>query len=127
MTDSQTSLNKKTILVVDDDPDFVEVIATDLADMGYKVITAYTGMEGLRQIENSKPDLLILDFMMPEMNGTDVLNKLRNEGNKIPVILITALSARDIEVEARQYEARYIIKPYKFEELQTVIQNLIGK
>jgi DNA-binding response OmpR family regulator len=127
MTDSQTSSNKKTILVVDDEPDFVEAIAIDLADMGYEVITAYTGMEGLRQIEKSKPDLLILDFMMREMNGSSVLKELRNEGNKIPVILITALINREMEVEARQCEARYITKPYEFEELQTVIQDLIGK
>jgi CheY-like chemotaxis protein len=122
----QFGSNKKTILVVDDESDFVKIITSDLEDMGYQIIKAYSGRECLKKIEELKPDLVILDFMMPEMSGSEVLNTLRNENNKVPVILLTVHNLRYVEDKARHYTVKCMSKPYKLDELQATIEDLIG-
>ena len=83
----------KTILVVDDSPDTVEMVKVALEASGFSVNTASSGSEGLRKACESPPDLMILDIMMPEMNGFEVLEKLRSEEEtaQIPVIFLTEI------------------------------------
>ena len=84
--------SKKTIMVVDDNPDIITIIKTILEGKGYNVISASSGQELLNLLKNQKPDLIILDIMMPEMDGLEVLTKLKGvtDTTSIPVILLTA-------------------------------------
>ncbi len=87
---------KKKILLIDDDPDFVEAVRVIIENGGYDVQVAYDGAEGLEAVGQQKPDLIILDVMMPVMNGHEACAKLKAdpETAKIPIILLTAVADR---------------------------------
>lgn len=87
---------KKKILLVDDDPDFVEAVRVIVESGGYDVRVAYDGKEGLEAVAEEKPDLIVLDVMMPVMNGHEACSTLKKdpETAKIPIILLTAVADR---------------------------------
>ena len=89
-------MSEKKILLVDDDPDFVDAVKVVVEEGGYEVAVAYGGQEGLDLVPEFKPDLIVLDVMMPEVNGHDVCQKLKGnpETAEIPVILLTAVASR---------------------------------
>jgi CheY-like chemotaxis protein len=126
---------KKKILLIDDDPDFVEAVKVIVENGGYEVKVAYDGQEGLEAVEEEKPDLIVLDVMMPVMNGHEACAKLK--GNKdtadIPVILLTAVADR---VTTSKYTHRdmleseaedYMPKPVEPKELLELIKNWLNK
>jgi len=84
---------KFKVMLVDDDMTLHEMYAERLAAEGYEIVSAYDGEEALTKIAADKPDIILLDIMMPKINGIDVMKKLRSEKEteKIPVILLTAL------------------------------------
>lgn len=88
--------DKKLILLVDDDPDFVEAVRVIVENGGYEVTVAYDGQEGLEAVAERKPDLIVLDVMMPVMNGHEACAKLKasKETEDIPIILLTAVADR---------------------------------
>ncbi len=88
--------DKKLILLVDDDPDFVEAVRVIVENGGYEVDVAYDGQEGLEAVAERKPDLIVLDVMMPVMNGHEACAKLKGskETESIPIILLTAVADR---------------------------------
>lgn len=88
--------DKKLILLVDDDPDFVEAVRVIVENGGYEVEVAYDGQEGLEAVAERKPDLIVLDVMMPVMNGHEACAKLKgsDDTKEIPVILLTAVADR---------------------------------
>lgn len=88
--------DKKQILLVDDDPDFVEAVRVIVESGGYDVRVAYDGQEGLEAVAEEKPDLIVLDVMMPVMNGHEACAKLKSEDatREIPIILLTAVADR---------------------------------
>lgn len=88
--------DKKNILLVDDDPDFVEAVRVIVESGGYNVRVAYDGKEGLEAVAEEKPDLIVLDVMMPVMNGHEACAHLKKdpETAKIPIILLTAVAER---------------------------------
>ncbi|MGI9535446.1 MAG: response regulator [Desulfocapsaceae bacterium] len=88
--------DKKLILLVDDDPDFVEAVRVIVENGGYEVAVAYDGQEGLEAVAERKPDLIVLDVMMPVMNGHEACAKLKGskETEEIPIILLTAVADR---------------------------------
>ena len=88
--------DKKLILLVDDDPDFVEAVRVIVENGGYEVAVAYDGQEGLEAVAERKPDLIVLDVMMPVMNGHQACAKLKasKETESIPIILLTAVADR---------------------------------
>jgi len=121
---------KKTILVVDDNPDIVTVVKTLLEVKGYKVQSAYSGQEVFNLLAKQKPDLIILDIMMPRMDGLEVLTRLKGDSNTrpIPVVLLTAkqpdeaiLGGYDIWADS------YITNPFTNTQLLNVINRLIGE
>ncbi len=130
MTDPQIPASKGTILVADDDPDIVAIAKTTLEDTGYVVQTAYNGMEVFSRLEEQKSDLIILDIMMPQMDGWKVLQQLKGNADysSIPVILVTAkVQYEDL---LRGYERRtdcYITKPFTAAQLITGISFFLGK
>jgi len=113
------------ILLIDDDVDFVTATKTVLESKPYEVITAYQGDEGLKKVREEKPDLIILDIIMPAKSGFTVCDELKRDPqlSKIPVLLLTSLSQRIGEVsisvsEGLTVEAEdYIDKPVSPEEL----------
>ena len=88
--------DKKLILLVDDDPDFVEAVRVIVENGGYEVEVAYDGQEGLEAVAERKPDLIVLDVMMPVMNGHEACAKLKGneETAEIPIILLTSVADR---------------------------------
>lgn len=103
-----------TILVVDDHALNLELLKQDLGDVGYKVVTARSGREALTILPRSSPDLILLDIMMPEISGLEVLKRLRqaSETRDIPVILVTAKSqSRDVVEGLRAGANDYVTKP----------------
>lgn len=110
----------QTILVVDDQPDNVFILQDRLQREGFKILTAYDGLSCISIAENEKPDLILLDVMMPGLSGFDVCERLlKNPAtNSIPVILVTALT--DVEDIKRGLQAGafdYVKKPYNRAEL----------
>ncbi len=122
---------KKKILLIDDDPDFVEAVKVIVENGGYDVAVAYDGEEGLEAVAAEKPDLIVLDVMMPVMNGHEACAKLKANPDtaKIPVILLTAVADR---VTTSTYTHRdmlesdaedYMPKPVEPQELLKLIKN----
>ena len=109
-----------TILVVDDEPDLVELISYNLQQQGHSVITAGDGREALAQAKSRQPDLVVLDVMMPEINGIEVARRLRSqtETASMPIIMLTAKSEETHELEGLGAGADdYISKPFSMQVL----------
>ncbi len=83
-------MDKKKILLVDDEMDFVMIMGKRIKYWGYELITASNGKEALEAIEEKRPDLVVLDYMMPEMDGVATLKEIRKVSKEIPVIMLTA-------------------------------------
>ena len=83
---------KRKILIVDDEPDFLEVMRTRLEDDDYEVTTVASGEEALNYVKNDKPDAVLLDILMPGIDGLEVLKKIRKIDDSLPVYMITAFS-----------------------------------
>ena len=122
---------RKDILLVDDDPDFVEAVKVIVEKAGYDVRVAYDGQEGIDAVKEKMPDLIVLDVMMPVMNGHEACAKLKGnaETAEIPIILLTAVADR---VTTSTYTHRdmleseaddYIPKPVEPNDLLELIKN----
>jgi len=121
---------KSTIMVVDDDPDLVTLIRAILEQQGFNVLCAYDGPQALAGLEMQKPDLILLDIMMPEMDGFEVLRRLKAapETSSIPIILLTALDEdEDILTGYKMGADHYITKPFKRTHLVAVINHLLSE
>ena len=123
------SKNSK-ILLVDDEEDILEFLSYNLKREGYKIETANNGISALKKIERSKPDLIILDVMMPEMDGIEVCEKIR-EKDKFEDVLILFLTARSEEYsELAGFSAGaddYITKPIKPKVLVSKVKSLLRR
>jgi adenylate cyclase len=123
-------VNKPLILLVEDEADMVQAIRLRLEANGYEVITAGDGPEGLHLAREKEPDLIILDVMLPRMDGFTVCRMLKfdNKYEKIPIIMFTARTqASDIGRGKEMGADAYITKPFKAEELLQKIKSLLGK
>jgi DNA-binding response OmpR family regulator len=98
---SMTSIHKHRILVVDDDPQVFKIISRLLDSEKYEVEAAGDGPEALRKIQHNRPELLILDLMMPGMSGIEVCQKVKNSAGNHP-IMVLVLSAKDAQVDRRK-------------------------
>ncbi|MEI7553869.1 response regulator [Candidatus Chlorohelix sp.] len=110
----------RKILVIDDEPGIVDIVETNLLGEGFEVISAKDGKEGLDKIRSEFPDLVILDVMMPEMDGWQVLRELEKEPETagIPVIMLTAKAADEDYIYGLEEGAvEYLTKPFFPQEL----------
>ena len=113
---------KGTILIVDDNREIVDSLGKLLAIEGYEILTAYDGMEALGVLEKSQPDLILLDVMMPRLNGLSALMKIR-ESHNIPAIMLSAKTEESDKVSGLLLGADdYIEKPYNPAELLARVQ-----
>ncbi len=129
MTDALFQGVKSTIMVVDDDPDLVTLIRAILEQKEFNVLCAYDGPQALADLEKQKPDLILLDIMMPEMDGFEVLRRLKaaTETSSIPVILLSALNQlKDISTGYEMGADHYITKPFTIAHLMAVIDHLLS-
>ena len=116
--DSQT--HKPTVLIVDDNPNNIKVIALILRSLGYNLVVATNGQQAIDMVDRTKPDIILLDIMMPEMDGYDACTiiKAKPECENVPVIFITALSESENLVRAFEVGGvDYITKPFNKDEL----------
>jgi DNA-binding response OmpR family regulator len=118
------------VLVVDDDQDILELVAFRLGRAGYKVLLAHDGQEGLEIALAEKPDLAVLDVMMPKLDGYELTRRLREEEatSRMPIILLTA-RAQDSDVD-RGFEVGaddYLRKPFSPQELSARVQRILGR
>jgi CheY-like chemotaxis protein len=113
---------KKTILVVDDEQEFLDIIKMRLEANNYNVIAAADGKEALDKIKNNKVDAVLLDILMPGMNGLEVLKKVRRENKSLPVFIITAFSSDERFELANKFNASGFI--VKTDDMQKQIENI---
>ena len=121
---------QRTIMVVDDNPDIITIVKTILEGKGYYVLSASSGQELLNLLADRKPDLIILDIMMPEMDGLEVLGRLKavTETASIPVILLTAkVQYEDVLGGYKLGADYYITKPFTSTQLVNGINLLLGE
>lgn len=115
----------KTILVVDDEEDIRLLYEEELADEGYRVITANDGLEALEQIKTQNPDLVTLDLKMPRMDGVEFLRKVRETHRTLPIIISTAYGEYKQDFSVWLSDA-YITKSSDLTELKSKIKELLG-
>ncbi|MFD0717536.1 response regulator transcription factor [Paenibacillus sp. GCM10027626] len=116
------------ILVVDDDEKIISLLRRSLAFEGYEVMTANNGLEGLKQMMVSDPDLLVLDVMMPQVDGWEVCHRVREGGSEVPILMLTAKD--DIQDRVKGLDAGaddYLVKPFALEELLARVRALLRR
>ncbi|MFF2287787.1 response regulator transcription factor [Peribacillus butanolivorans] len=118
---------KQRILVVEDEVQIATILKIELEYEGYEVLVAHTGKAGLEAaLQQEKLDLILLDVMLPEMNGIEVLRRIRNENTLLPIILLTARNITMDKVTGLDQGANdYITKPFEIEELLARIRSCI--
>ena len=115
-------------LVIDDDPAITSVLKRGLSYEGFAVDTAASGQEGLRIARDQPPDLVVLDVMMPEMDGLEVLQRLRSADAQLPVLLLTGRDGPADEVKGLESGADdYVTKPFSFDVLLAHIRALLRR
>lgn len=114
---------KKTVLIVEDEKNIVDIVRFNLIREGYETLEAYDGEAGLAAAREKKPDLILLDVMMPRMTGFEVCKTLRGEGDNTPVIILTAREEEEDKVLGLEIGADdYITKPFSMRELMARVK-----
>ncbi|MCX9011200.1 MAG: response regulator [Candidatus Methanoperedens sp.] len=117
----------KKIMVVDDEPDTVDLVKLVLETEGFDVITAYSGSECLKKLEEEKVDAVLLDIMMPEMDGWEVFKKIKEKYEDLPVAMLTVRN-QDIDKMLGLHVLKandYITKPFGRKELVERVKKLV--
>jgi len=119
---------QKSILVVDDDDEIRELLEFDLQQSGYNIDTASNGVEGLEKALSNHYDLVLLDVMMPKMNGFDVCKNIRKARNPVPILLLTAKGTIHDKTEGFECGADdYLIKPFDIQEVLLRVRALMRR
>jgi two-component system, OmpR family, KDP operon response regulator KdpE len=115
------------ILIVDDDPNLLVLLADQLRADGYETITARDGDEALRRLRSSWPDLLIIDMMMPRMDGLTLAREIKGQAD-LPIIVLSAIDAGDSKADLLEEVAEdYVTKPYHYPELRARINRVLRR
>ena len=118
----------KNILVVDDDDEIRDLLEFDLQQSGYNIDTAKNGLEGLEKALSNHYDLILLDVMMPKMNGFDVCKNIRKAKNAVPILLLTAKGTINDKTEGFDCGADdYLIKPFDIQEVLLRVRALLRR
>lgn len=121
-------MDTKKILIIEDEPNIRELILYNLKTNGYEGIAAEDGIMGITMVHREKPDLILLDIMLPGKNGYEICRELRNEGNNTPIIMITAKTEETDKVMGLEYGADdYISKPFGIREMMARIKAVLRR
>ena len=116
------------ILLVEDDRSIASFVEPELEHLGFRVRCAYDGPSGLEEAQRFEPELIVLDIMLPGLDGVGVLKRLRQEGNRVPVIMLTARDTTLDKVHSLDHGADdYLTKPFDIEELLARIRALLRR
>src|SRR3990167_2216133 len=116
------------ILIVEDDPSIAIGLEDNLKMAGFHAVVARDGEEALEKVKKEKPDLIILDIMLPKMNGLDVCRKLKEQGSRVPVIILSALGQESDKVTGLELGADdYVTKPFSPRELIVRIKAVLRR
>jgi DNA-binding response OmpR family regulator len=122
--------DRKRILIVEDETELVKAIEIRIKHAGYEVLTAYDGQEGLEKAKKEKPDLIILDLMLPKMDGYKVCALLKKDArfSRIPIIMLTARAQEsDKKLGFEVAVDAYITKPFQHEVVLAKVRDLLGE
>jgi two-component system alkaline phosphatase synthesis response regulator PhoP len=120
--------NDTTILLVEDEENLHEALKLNLELEGYNIVSAMDGMQALKALQNQYFDLMILDIMLPEMDGIEVLETIRIQNNELPVLILSAKNtSADRVLGLKKGADDYLTKPFNLEELLLRVQKLIEK
>jgi two-component system OmpR family response regulator len=123
-----TEEQQHRVLVVDDEPNIVDVIAMALRYQGFEVASAATGNEALAQVREFRPHLMVLDVMLPDMEGFDVARRLGADRARVPIVFLTARDATDDRVRGLTVGGDdYMTKPFSLEELVARIRTILRR
>jgi two-component system OmpR family response regulator len=116
------------VLVVDDEPNIVDVVSMALRYQGFEVASAGTGAEALSQVSNFHPHIIVLDVMLPDMEGFDVARRLGADRARVPIVFLTARDATDDKVRGLSIGGDdYVTKPFSLEELVARIRSILRR
>ena len=116
------------VLVVDDEPNITELVAMALKYVGFDVATASSGRDALSSVGDFRPDLIVLDVMMPDLDGFEVCRRLRADGIRVPVVYLTARDATEDKVRGLTLGGDdYVTKPFSLEELVARIRAVLRR
>ena len=119
--------NQPLVLVADDEPRITKLVAVTLADEGFRVVTASGGEEALRKAEEVRPDIVLLDVVMPDLDGIEVMRRLR-EWRPVPVILLTAKGSNSDKARGLDLGADdYVAKPFHPDELAARVRSVLRR
>ncbi|MBN1289148.1 MAG: response regulator [Actinobacteria bacterium] len=130
MADHPSEEPERKILIIDDDPSINELVCMALTNEGYYTYDALSGIRGYRLAKKEQPDIIILDVMMPEMDGFEVFRKLRldPETKRIPVLFLSALTTEDaIQKGLYMGASGYITKPFDLTALIEKVKGILGQ
>ena len=117
--------SRKCILVIDDEPDTADMFAEMMQLNGYRVVVSYGGAQALRMVARERPDLVMLDVMMPDVSGMDILRFMRRDPRleQIPVLVVSARSRPDdIQAGLEAGANQYLTKPVSYRELHKAVE-----
>ena len=121
-------MGTKKILVIEDEPNIRELVLYNLKTNGYEGLAAEDGIMGITMVHREKPDLILLDIMLPEKNGYEICRELREEGNNTPIIMITAKTEETDKVMGLDCGADdYITKPFGIREMMARIKAVMRR
>lgn len=121
-------MTTKKILIIEDEPNIRELVIYNLKTNGYDGISAEDGIMGITMVHREKPDLILLDIMLPEKNGFEICKELRDEGNNTPIIMMTAKTEESDKVTGLECGADdYISKPFGIREMMARIKAVLRR
>lgn len=116
----------RRILLVDDEEDLRTLVSSIVADLGYEVETARDGVEAIEKVEKDPPDLVLLDLLLPGIDGLTVLRYIRESGSQVPIVLLTACSdERTVRKALREGASGYVPKPFRIRDLAVACQRFL--
>ncbi len=116
------------LLVVDDEPNIVELLSASLRYAGFAVQTATSGVDAVNAARRDRPDLVLLDVMLPDMDGFDVLRKLRSGSDRVPVVFLTARDATEDKIAGLTLGGDdYVVKPFSLEEVLARVRAVLRR
>ncbi|MGA7194178.1 MAG: response regulator [Anaerolineales bacterium] len=122
------AINQKTVMIIEDEPDAAELFAEMMRVSGFHVLKSYSSLPAMNMITQEKPDVIILDIMMPDISGLDILHDMRSKTDlaKIPVVVVSAKGTPSDVREALDAGASvYLTKPVGFTDLKNAVERAL--